>query len=236
MTQDLATCQVCHGSGWAIASDGGIGMASKCRCRTGVRSAAQVADLLPATGMTPKEVRKALEPWDPTSKTPEPVAIVRWAKRVADGGQPTRSALVLAGLHGRGKTKAAAMAMAEYVRAGRFAGGHGARWIAVREWLDAVMSERREYGGAPSEIAAQEAAFLVVDELGVDAETGSEASRANRQAAMDGLIQYRIRRDLPTIYTTNTTDVAELGDARSSSRFSGNATVIEMVGEDYRDR
>lgn len=230
---DMAgVCPRCSGTGWDVSPDGGNGAAKPCECRRATLTPEQLAEALRECGMVDDEIRSAWSPWDDKATVKKPVVVAKWVDMIRTG-RPKNCALVLMGKPGRGKSKAAAMGMARYLRHG----GLGARWVVMGEWLDAVMAERRSYGNdSPAERQARGARFLVADELGLESESGSEASRANRQAAADALIQWRMRRELPTIYTTNVTDLASLGDARSSSRFAGKALVVEMEGEDYRDR
>jgi hypothetical protein len=228
-----ASCELCGGRGWIIEPDGGNGTARPCSCRT----SPPVADLLRRSRMQPAEIFAALEPWD-TSVAIYPAAVEAWA--IGKAQDPSRGpwAMVLlsaisengdrvigAGAPGRGKTKAAAMAMRRWCEMT----GRSGLWINVPTDLDQVMDERRrEEGAGKLESMIVRAPFLVLDDCG--AERGNEP----RLSAFSGWVHHRHRSQSPTLFTGNAADPEQLGDGRISSRL-GEADVRRLVGaHDYR--
>jgi len=231
----LASCETCGGRGFVIVPDDGVGSARPCSCRT----SPPVEELLQRSRMRPAEISAALGEWD-TEVAVYPAAVEAWAIAKAQNPASGPWAMVLlsaiaadaggkidgAGAPGRGKTKAAAMAMRRWCEVTRRPG----LWVNVPADLDAIMEERRRDDG-PSELEAmiRRAPFLVLDDCG--AERGNEP----RVSAFTGWVYHRHRELLPTLFTGNAADPDEIGDGRIASRL-GEADARWLVGPfDYRE-
>lgn len=129
---------------------------------------------------------------------------------------------------GRGKTYAAAAAVRLAVQAGR-----SAKLMSVKSLLDGVKAG---FDGRDKEVLARAERYglLALDDLG--AERATEWARE----AVEGLIDAREKRELPTIVTSNYR-IGQVRDlwggmdgARIASRLGGSCEVIEVAGFDRR--
>lgn len=185
----------------------------------------------------------AFEPWD-ESYSLRPNFVEAWAIGKAVAPQSEAWAIVLLsareldgkgdpvepGAPGRGKTKAAAMAMRAWCEARRMPG----LWINVREALEDAMCERARLHVPLAEIEERiigKKGLVVLDDCGAERGNESQAS------ALSGWIYRRHRGLLPTVITTNAADIDALGDGRIASRLGpGQADVRRLEGAyDYRE-
>jgi DNA replication protein DnaC len=218
----MSDCPHCAGFGW-LRVEGNA--ARRCRCRDPRQSDEALRLALRAAGLEPDELRSALTPWDETAQ-PRPERVLAWGRKIAEGDDGAPPFVVLFGLNGRGKTKAAAMTTAAYLRAG----GTGALFVNAPEAVSRVMRERfdRELTRSPYEKRILGARLLVLDELGAERE-------GYRAATVEDWIRHRHRRRRPTLITTNAPELDALGDGRVASRL-GEAYQLELLSEvDYRD-
>lgn len=231
-----ADCDACGGRGWVIVADGGGGTARRCACQNAARP---IAELLKASRMRPAEIAAALEPWDeslapyPQSASlfarmkakPETVSKAPWALVLLsaagfDGDEPVK-----AGAPGRGKTKAAAIAMRTWCELTNRAG----LWVNVPADLGDVMRDRLHDGSSELEAKIRRYPFVVFDDAGAERDTEA------RSSAFAEWTYHRHREQLPTIYTSNAASPDQLGDGRIASRL-GEAEIRYLVGaRDYRD-
>jgi DNA replication protein DnaC len=220
----MGNCENCDGRGWVIEPDAGAGRARRCECQGVVA----IESLLRESGLEAAEFGAALAPWD-TSASAAPRKVIEWAKAAAAGETGEAWAMVLLGEAGRGKTKAAAMALATWCAAT----GRAGLWVNIPEGVPRVMHERRDEDlrGGGLELAILNARFLVLDDLGFERKDGPRAE------AVAEWLHYRHRRQLPTLVTSNAADLDGLGDARISSRLGDGQDPILLMSAigDYRD-
>lgn len=227
----MPSCEICDNRGWVLVADGGSGSARPCTCRT----SPPIQDLLRRSRMEAEEIAAALEPWD-ESAMPRPSFVEEFARSKATAPDQGPWALVLLsasspgakaadGASGRGKTKAASMAL----RAWCEATGRPGLWVNVPEAISRVMEERLADGYSETEACIRQSPFLVLDDLGFERATGPRAE------AVAEWLHYRQRRRSPTVIPSNATDVDQLGDGRIASRL-GEAEVVILAGPyDYRE-
>lgn len=217
--RSVSECGKCDGRGWVVdMSTGGNGSARMCECR----AVLHVPMLLEWSGMERSEISAAMEPWDAEAMLPP-----RYAQEfgAAEERDRVRWALVLLGKPGRGKTKAAAMAIRSWCQRNNAAG----LWVNVPEGLGRAMRERLANGYSDLEQKIRSARFLVLDDLGF------ERSEGPRAEAVAEWVHFRHRRQMATVVTSNAEEVEQLGDARIASRL-GEGEVHLMAGKwDYRD-
>lgn len=227
-------CPHCEGRGWVNVPGRAV---RRCECWT----SPPLATLLANSGMRPAEIAAAMEPWDERYSL-RPNFVESWAvgKAVAPQSEPWAIVLlsareidaqgdpVGAGAPGRGKTKAAALAMRSWCETKRMPG----LWVNVPEALDDAMDERARFHVPLAEIEERiigAKGLVVLDDAG--AERGNEA----RASAFSAWIYRRHRNLAPTLITTNAADLEALGDGRIASRL-GEADVRRLLGAtDYRE-
>lgn len=235
-------CEQCDDRGW-VSPPGRPREVRRCTCW----SSPPLETLLANSRMSAPEIAAALDPWD-ESYSPRPNFAEAWAlsRAVAPGSDPWALVLMSAraienrtapgintgelldpGAPGRGKTKAAAMAMAKWCDTRRMPG----LWVNVPTDLDDAMDERARFHVALAEIEERiiNSPFVVLDDAG--AERGNEA----RAAAFSSWVYRRHRDRKPTIITTNAATIDGVGDGRIASRLS-EADVRYFTGaRDYRE-
>lgn len=214
-------CDRCDDTGWIRFDDGpGSGYAARCPCKTAVKEDPKM--ILRRCNMSAVEAEMATTPWD-GRVAPPPDFVLEFAVAAALKEEGREWCLVLLGPPGRGKTKAAAMAMAAWCAHSHRSG----LWVNISDDLPIVMQQRFEFGGFSAfEDEIKNASFLVLDELGVE----RDGARGSTVAEW---IYYRHRRELPTLVTSNAATTDALGDGRISSRLGPG--VVMRGQHDYRD-
>lgn len=204
-----ADCSRCGGRGYTVIPEpNGSGKTRRCSCRQlGVRA------WLARSGVPEVVLADALEPWDATNSA-EPSELWEWAARCGwETGGPV--GFLLLGAPGRGKSKAAAIAL------GRACVG---RWYEAPSAVRTVFHEAREIGFSPSRTLLVDQPLAVIDDFGAE---GNEKLTAEVQ----GWIWARYTKRRPTIATSNL-PVGAI-DPRLLSRMA-DWRVVRMGGEDYR--
>jgi DNA replication protein DnaC len=208
---DRKTCHRCGGRGYTVIPEAhGSGKTRRCACRQ-----LDLRAWLKRAGVPEVVLADALEPWDETA-TSEPSELWEWAARRGwekDG--PV--GFLLLGAPGRGKSKAAALAL------GRACTG---RWYEAPSTARLVFHEARELGHSPTRTLLVDQPFAVIDDFAAE---GNEKLTAEVQS----WIWARYTKRRPTIVTTN---LLEGGlDPRLLSRMA-DWSVVRMAGDDYRIR
>lgn len=219
----VPSCDVCRDRGW-ISFSGLTGEKKAVRCTCHGRiSTADLVRRLEYAGMEPggRDIASALEPWDEYPGGPAaPQRAIEWARRLAQGEHTEPWAWFFWGEPGRGKSKAAAMVMAEYLRAG----GRNAVWINCAKDLQRIADENRD-GVSPLQLRVIAAELLHIDDA------GHEAGKHDGQ----------VLRWIETRYLKACGTTASLNEAPSKvfpadwmvSRFE-EARVVPVRGDDYR--
>ncbi len=173
-------------------------------------------------GLEADEIESALTPWD-SAWHPEPEMLTTWGRKIALGEDAPRCLVVL-GEPGGGKTKAMAMTVAAYLRAG----GKDPLYATTAGALSRAMRDRvLDYGEMGFEGRIASAGILCFDEAGAEPE-------GKRSELFEEWIREALRRRQPLMINSNASTLSALGDGRIVSRLF--QFKVTLSAPDYRRR
>lgn len=152
-------------------------------------------------------------------------AIFSYCRAYAQNFEPHATSLYLCGFAGLGKTHLALSIAREIL-----AKGYDVIYASAQDAFDRMEKEKFSGGGATMESMCS-AELLILDDL------GTEYISPYISACLYNLVNTRVNRRLPTIYTSNIVDDKSLARRYTEkivSRLLGNCEALMFCGEDIR--